>query len=131
MPRGRPENLIKNSDRTPEELKAQTSRAGKASVAARRRKKTMRELAEIIGSMPQRGGNIDDIANVESLADIKDKNLTALTGVVLKLYQRAMQGNVRAAEQLMNLLGENPALKLETTPDTNLKIRIDYGEKEK
>ena len=42
------ENLIPNSDRTPSERRANASKAGKASGKARRVKRTMREVANLI-----------------------------------------------------------------------------------
>lgn len=42
------ENLIPNSERTPSERRANASKAGKASGKARRAKRTMREVANLI-----------------------------------------------------------------------------------
>jgi len=47
-PKGRPENLIPNSQRTPEERRENARKAGKASVEARREKK---RLSTIYGEM--------------------------------------------------------------------------------
>lgn len=43
-PKGRPENLIPNSQRTPEERRENARKAGKASVEARRKKKYFMEI---------------------------------------------------------------------------------------
>lgn len=48
MPRGNPQNLIPNSERTPEELREQTRKGGIASGKARREKKL---LSTIYGEM--------------------------------------------------------------------------------
>lgn len=42
--KGRPENLIPNSQRTPEERRENARKAGKASVEARRKKKYFKEI---------------------------------------------------------------------------------------
>ena len=44
MPRGNPDNLIKNSDLSPEQLKKMTSNGGKASGKARAEKKRMSQI---------------------------------------------------------------------------------------
>jgi hypothetical protein len=44
MARGNPKNLVKNTDLTPEELKARNSKAGKASGKARKEKKLMSQI---------------------------------------------------------------------------------------
>lgn len=46
--RGNPQNLIKNSERTPEERKALASKAGKASAEKRRRYKFQKEILETL-----------------------------------------------------------------------------------
>ena len=47
-----PENLKPNSERTPSERKKLASKAGRASGASRRRRKTFKELLEVALSMP-------------------------------------------------------------------------------
>lgn len=45
-------NLIPNSERTPEQLREMASAGGKASGAARRRKRSLREAADVYLSLP-------------------------------------------------------------------------------
>ena len=49
---GKIDNLVPTTALTEEERRAMARRAGNASGKARRQKRTLRELAEIIGSMP-------------------------------------------------------------------------------
>ena len=89
MPRGNPQNLIPNSERTPEELREQTRRAGIASGVARREKRTFRETMEMC---------------LQELVERKDKNgnflekITAQQAICLKQIAKAMQGDTPAAK---------------------------------
>ena len=49
MPRGNPQNLIKNSDRSPEQLREQTRNGGIKSGETRRRQKTLKEMFKAFG----------------------------------------------------------------------------------
>ena len=102
------ENLIPNSERTPEELKEMTRRGGIASGAARRRKKSMREWAEVLGEVAMHLKTPDG-------ADVPDGNAAA--AVVLKQYQKAInKSDTNAAAFLMRLRGED-VQKIEQVDD--------------
>lgn len=92
-----PQNIIPNSERTPEERKAIARAGGIASGEARRRKRAWRECAEIIGewdiAMPLPGG--------------VTKEMTYNMAAILKQYQKAItKGDTKAAKFLAKLLGE-------------------------
>lgn len=92
MPRGNVQNLKNLKDRSPEELKEITSKAGKASVAARRRKKSMREWAQILGQ--------------EMLTNSNGDKMSRDAIIILQQYNNAIKGDVRSAKFLAELLGE-------------------------
>lgn len=100
MPRGNRENLISADKRTLEERREIASRAGKASVASRRRKKTLRE---------------------ELLAILSDGDTQ--NRVSLALVQQALLGNVKAFETLRDTIGQKPVEKIEQT-----SVTIDLGD---
>lgn len=92
-----PENIIPNSERTPEERKAIATAGGIASGEARRRKRTLRELAEILAerkvAMPQPGGGTEE--------------MTYDMALVQSMYQKAVtRGDTKAAKFIATLLGE-------------------------
>ena len=92
-----PQNIIPNSERTPEERKAIARAGGIASGEARRRKRAWRECAEIIGewdiTMPLPGG--------------VTKEMTYAMAAILKQYQKAItKGDTNAVKFLAKLLGE-------------------------
>jgi hypothetical protein len=88
------ENLIKSCDLTPQERRENASKAGKASVEARRRRKTLRE--ELLALLSD-----GDIQNRISLA----------------LIDEAMNGNkagsvTKAFEVIRDTVGEKPTEKI-------------------
>ena len=92
-------NLIPNSERTPEELKEMTRKGGIASGAARRRKKSMREWAEVLGEVTMNLKTPDGEAVPYG---------DAAAAVVLKQYQKAInKADTAAAAFLMRLRGED------------------------
>lgn len=96
MPRNT-ENLIPQNERNPEERRKVAKMGGKASGASRRRKKTMRELAEVLGSL----------AIEVSLPNGKKKKATFDEAVIMAQYQNAIKkGNVKSAYFLAQLKGE-------------------------
>ena len=95
------QNLIPNSERSPEELREQTRKGGIASGEARRKKRDLRLALEVL---------------LES--EFTDKNGTKMTGaeaITSKLFEQAMKGNVRAFETLRDTVGQKPIEKVEVS----------------
>ena len=101
-----------NSRRTREEHSEDSRKGGKASVAARRRKRSLKESADLFLSLP--------------VADQKQWNKIAKQGVdpedvdnqmaiIVGLSMKAAKGDSKAAKVLFDLLGEDANAK----PDTN------------
>ena len=96
------ENLIPNSERSPSELREQTRRGGIASGEARRRKRTMREIAEHLLTLKMCNKNGDPITS-----PITGKDMDIAEAVVTAVLKAATTGNMRAVETVLNLTGEN------------------------
>ena len=96
-------NLIPNENRTPEERRENARKAGIASGIARRQKKTLREIGEMIGSL-----DIKSEKNREILrqAGIDDEDMINDVGMLFRLNLKAQQGDTRAIELLAKLRGE-------------------------
>lgn len=97
-----PQNIIPNSERTPEERKAIARAGGIASGEARRRKRTLRQIAEMLADetlpVPQPDGTT--------------KTLTYDVAMIQRQYQKAIaEGDTQAAKFLTNLLGEENVLQ--------------------
>lgn len=99
------ENLQPVRDRT--EAMELGRKGGIASGKARRERKAMRETLEIMMSMPLKGGKNVDIGDVKSFASLKGKNINVSEALALSILQNAMNGNVKAFAQIMELMGEN------------------------
>ena len=96
-------NLINNAELTPEERSKRASKAGKASVKARRKKKELRTLLEMALSQPQVNNPDDD----------------NYIGITLALVQKALSGDVRAFETIRDTLGQKPVDQIEQTLKSN------------
>lgn len=97
------QNLIPNEARTPEERRENARKAGKASGVARARKRTLRELAEIIGSMPTK--NPKTIAIMEK-AGFKPEEMTNDMATMLAMQLKSQAGDVSAAKLLAEMRGQ-------------------------
>lgn len=111
MGKGNIDNLVKNEDLTPEQRRANASKAGKASAEARRKKKEFRELFELALSQP-----------CEENPDID--NWMAVTIAMMK---KAKSGDTKAFEALRDTIGQKPTDKIETEMkgDVSIQITID------
>ena len=95
------ENLIPLNKRSPEEVKRITSLGGKASGEARRQKK---KLADIANMMLNAGlTNQDDIAKVNELAELPEDALTVNSLVVAGQIKSAIEGNTKAFVALADM----------------------------
>ena len=101
------ENLIPNSERTPSERRANASKAGKASGKARRAKRTMREVANLVLDMSVSDGKKVDVKSIKSLAEVNGKNIKVQDALVLTLVKNALAGNIKALQMLIELTEQN------------------------
>lgn len=97
MGKGNISNLVNNADLTPEQRKESASRAGKASVEAKRRRKSMREWAKALAEMGTTAKGLDGEPIEADYAG----------AVVLAQYRKAIKdGDTASAKFLTELLGE-------------------------
>ena len=101
-------NLIPNEKRTPKELREITKKGGKASVVARRRKKSMKQLAQMLLAFPARpaGKRLLESAGF----DPDDANNGAL--LVHAMVTAGIEGDVQAAKFVADLVGDGAAHEL-------------------
>lgn len=107
------QNLIPNSQRTPEELREMTRKGGIRSGEVRRAKKTFRELMEEYGGMP----------------DENDPRLTNDQAIMINQYKLAKSdkpGSTKAAEFVRDTKGEAPN-KNEISFNGIESITINFG----
>ncbi len=104
------ENLIPisvfNDNLTREERARNASKAGKASAAARRRKKDMKAKMRMLLDMP-----VNDCSDYNMLAsfgiDIEDIDNETL--MLVGLFKKAKSGDVQAIKEIRNILGKDIA----------------------
>lgn len=94
MKEKREQNLVPNSERTPNELRKMTKKGGIASGASRRRKKEMREIFSAV---------LD-----EKHTDNNGEEYTLREKMALAITQEALNGNTKAFEQVMRYSGDKP-----------------------
>ena len=102
------ENLIPMNERTENEQREIASKGGKASGAARRRKRTMKQAAEIILRAPASEKQTELLKKY----GIQEQDCTNLMAIVAKAVQMAADGNLKAAAFVRDALGENPQYKI-------------------
>ena len=132
------ENLIPNSEKSPNELRQQCSNGGKKSGEVRSAKKAMRETLQELLNLPLGQGDIDEIT---SIAEAKGKNLTAEQALCVAMIKEALKGNVKAATFVrdtsgnkladdvnMNVVNESPDLSSFSADELRKIAGIDNGD---
>ena len=108
------ENLKPNSERTPSERKALAKKAGIASGKARRKVKKIKEYLEIGLEL--------------AISDKQGNTYSRKEAGVIKLIERYVKGDPKAFDTVVELLGENPAKKLDVTtnqPSVAFEVKKD------
>lgn len=96
-------NIIPNSERTPEERREIAAAGGRASGEARRRKKSLREAAELYLSLPVADNQAwNKLARDGVDPEDVDNQMAVIAGLTIK----AVKGDAKAAKVLFDLLGE-------------------------
>lgn len=114
---------------TPEEQRKIASQGGKASVEARRQKKTLKEIGDMIGSLQVTSEKNKEIMRQ---AGIQDEDMINDVGAMFRLNLKAQSGDTKAMELLAKLRGQLKeqisAEVADVTPLVDLTKRIKNGE---
>lgn len=99
------QNLIPMEKRSPEEAREMGRKGGRASGEARRRKKSLREAAELYLSLP-----VANKAAWNKLArdGVDPEDVDNQMAIIAGLTIKAVKGDAKAARLLFDLLGEQP-----------------------
>ena len=108
-----PENFGKTF--TPEERRANSSKGGKLSGQAKREKKRIKEILEILLDMPLNTRKEISVEDVKSFASLNNKNISVNEAIQVKQVQRALKGDLASASYIRDTIGEKPSDKVETT----------------
>ena len=101
-------NLIPMNERTEDEQREIARKGGIESGQARRRKRTMKEAAQIVLNAPVSA----EKAELLKKYGIAEQDCTNLMLIMVKAVQMATDGNLKAAEFVRDILGENPQYKI-------------------
>lgn len=104
-------NLIRNEDLTPEQRRENASKAGKASAEARRKRKAMKEQAELLLSLPfkltDKNGN--ELKKVLKGLGIDEDNIDNQMAMIVALWKTALgngRNQVTAVQELRDIIGD-------------------------
>ncbi len=108
-------NLVSIGDRTTEEQREITSKGGRASGAARRRKRSMEQCAKFILSLPANSKEDWEtlIAAGISLDNTDPDDIDNLTVVNAAIIAAAKSGDVAAFKALRDVIRDDEHLKIE------------------
>ena len=101
------ENLIPMNRRTESEQRKIATKGGIASGAARRKKRDMRKVAEMLLNMPVSNKQQTMKATLSALGIVED-DMDYGMGVLAAMLVQAANGNVNAAKFLRDTAGQNP-----------------------
>lgn len=124
-PEPHPENL-KNFKKGEARTTELARKGQKKSMEAQARKRTMREWAELYGSLPMTKGKVKDPKCATDLTkdpktNMPKTNLTMDGAILASAYAKAMKGDVRAMQFLATIKGEfNQEVTVHTDPVATL-----------
>ena len=95
------ENLVSLADRTPDERRTIASKGGRARAAKAAHRRTAGEIAAKLLAMPTPSMEVD-LFSLES--EIPDEELTVLASMVAAQVKKAMHGDLKAFEAVMDVL---------------------------
>lgn len=103
------ENLIPITKRTKSEAREISKKGGQASGAARRKKKTMKQVANYLLSLPV----VEELQEEMIQSGIASDDADNQTALVFSMMQRAIKGNVTAAQFIANITGSTAMTEAE------------------
>ncbi len=103
------ENLIPNEKRTPKERRENARKAGIASGKARRKKKSMKQAMNLLLSLPVSEKNMETLEQLGINTDDADNQML----VMVSMMQKAIKGNVSAAQFIANITGSTAMTEAE------------------
>ena len=116
------QNLIPNSQRTPEELREMTRKGGIKSGEARRARKSLRERLIMFGELKVSGKNARQMEELGIPVDEQDR----LTQIAISQYQKAMKGDTAAFNAIRDTIGEKPTNDININGELSNKITIEF-----
>jgi PBSX family phage terminase large subunit len=104
-------NLIPIEHLTKDEAKKRGSAGGKASVAARRRKKNMKDCMKMLLGL--KATDAKTVKAIEALGVEDGEAVTNTLAIAAALMNRAQRGDVAAIKEVRSIIGDDERLKLD------------------
>lgn len=96
------QNLIPMEQRSPEEAREMGRKGGRASGVSRRRKKSLREAADLYLSLPVSNRRAWNKISAEG---VDPEDIDNQMAMIVGLTQRAIKGDAKAAKIIVDLIG--------------------------
>lgn len=106
---------------TASEARKRGKKGGVKSGKARKERKAMKETAEMILELTLKDGTVTDLEDIQSMAAANGKNITVQDAIILKQAQKALKGDIRAAEFIRDTSGNRP------TNEQRMDVAVDNG----
>jgi hypothetical protein len=106
---------------TTSEARKRGKKGGVKSGKARKERKAMKETAEMILELTLKDGTVTDLEDIQSMAAANGKNITVQDAIILKQAQKALKGDIRAAEFIRDTSGNRP------TNEQRMDVAVDNG----
>lgn len=106
-------NLTPASERSLEERRENGSKGGKVASENRKKKKLLQELTIELLNNP-----VDEVVKkyiIKEFPTIELENITNGLALVIAMYKKALQGDIKAFEVLRDTAGEKPGNKLDVS----------------
>lgn len=100
---------------TPKEAREYGRKGAAASAKIRRQKRDMRETFRDLLDMPLKEGDLDEVT---ALAGANRKNVTVGEAIALIMANKAIKGDVRAAEFVRDTSGQRPTSSVQVTAES-------------
>lgn len=103
------------------EARNRGKKGGIKSGKKRKERKAMKETAEMILGLTLKDGTVTDLEDIQSMAAANGKNITVQDAIILKQAQKALRGDIRAAEFIRDTSGNRP------TNEQRMDVAVDNG----
>ncbi len=117
-------NLVPINERTKSEQREIASAGGKASGAARRRKKSLKQKMQLLLSLPAADNDQTELANMGVDPEDMDNEMV----LVKALFLAAAEGDTRAFDRIQDVLGRSVAREELALKKQETKRRAASGE---
>ena len=110
---------FKKGDLSKDEARVRGSMGGRASVEARKNKKKLRELVEIMGALPIYS---DKAKKLMEEMGISEEDMTYKMAMVVGLFKKAVAGDAQAFNAIRDITGEKPRDEIESKVATSVTV---------